>query len=45
MKVKAKETVHDRIVDDCDHQNLSPGKIYTVFDISEDYFRVMNDLG
>jgi hypothetical protein len=45
MKIKAKETVHDHIVDDCDHQGLSPGQIYTVIEITDDLFRVINDRG
>jgi hypothetical protein len=45
MKVKAKQTVHDHIVDDCDHKRLSPGHIYVVIEINEGDFRVINDRG
>ena len=43
MKVIAKTTVHDHIVDDCDHSGLSPGRTYTVLQISQDNFRVIDD--
>lgn len=43
MKVSAKRTVHDHIVDDFDHPGLSPGKTYAVFGIDDEYYRVLND--
>jgi hypothetical protein len=43
MKVRAKTIVHDHIVDEFDHAELTPGKTYTVFEIDEECYRVLND--
>jgi hypothetical protein len=43
MKVEVKSTVHDHIVDECDDQNLTPFKVYSVCEIGQDVFRVLND--
>ncbi|ASF45346.1 ankyrin repeat domain-containing protein [Methylovulum psychrotolerans] len=45
MKLKAKMTVNDRIVDDNYHRSLSPGMVYSVVQIDDEYFRVINDDG
>jgi hypothetical protein len=45
MKVKAKLIVHDHAVDEFNHQDLSPGKIYHVVGINDESFRVVDDKG
>jgi hypothetical protein len=45
MKVKAKMTVNDRIIDDNYHRNLSPGMVYYVVGIDDEYFRVIDNDG
>src|SRR5262245_24239469 len=43
MKVKAKTTVHDRLVDESEHHGLSAGTVYDVVGLDSDNFRVIDD--
>ncbi|GAB3254650.1 hypothetical protein [Chitinimonas naiadis] len=45
MKVKAKLTVHEHLLDESDHRCLSPEQIYPVVGIDSTSFRVINDAG
>jgi hypothetical protein len=44
MKVKSKHNIHNHIVDDCNHQNLMPNKIYEVIGLDDEYYRIINEL-
>ena len=44
MKVKTKTNIHDHIVDDCNHQNLMVNKVYEVIGVSDEHYRVINEL-
>ena len=43
MKVKAKATVHDRLVDESEHRGLSAGTVYDVVGIDRKNFRLIDD--
>ena len=43
MRVRAKATVHDHLVDEFDHQHLTPHEEYMVVGIDHESFRVIND--
>jgi hypothetical protein len=45
MKVKTNEYIHGHVVDNIDHQYLKQNKIYTVIDIDNENFRVVNEIG
>lgn len=44
MRVRAKQEVHDRTLDEFDHQHLSPGGEYLVVGYDDQYLRVLNDV-
>ena len=43
MKVKAKTTVHERLVDESEHRGLSIGAVYDVVGLDSENFRVIDD--
>lgn len=43
MRVKARTTVHDRLVDESEHRGLSVGAVYDVVGIDSENFRVIDD--
>jgi|SRR3954471_3059534 len=43
MKIRAKSTVHDHVVDDSDNVGLTAGTVYSVVGITNDYYRIVND--
>ena len=43
MKVKAKTTVHDRLVDESEHRGLSAGAVYDVVGLDSENFRLIDD--
>jgi len=45
MKVRAKQVIHDHILDEFDHQNLEAGKTYEVIGVSPDNYRVIDEAG
>jgi hypothetical protein len=45
MRVRAKQDVHDHVVDELSHLCLTPGAEYLVVGLCDEYFRVVDDLG
>jgi len=43
MKVKAKTTVHDHLVDESDHPTLTVNRIYRPISIEYDCYRIIDD--
>ena len=43
MKVRAKAEVHDHVLDEYNHQGLTPGKTYVVIGIAVDAYRLLDD--
>lgn len=43
MKVRAKSTVNDRLIDESIHPHLSPGREYFVVGIDDGYYRLVNN--
>ena len=44
MKVKTKPEIHDHIFDEYDHQHLEPNKVYEVIGLSDEYFRIIDEM-
>lgn len=44
MRVRAKQEIHDRTLDEFDNQHLSPGREYLVVGYDEQFVRVVNDV-
>jgi hypothetical protein len=43
MRVRAKPIVHEHVVDEFDHQHITPSKEYIVIGFDDEYFRVIDD--
>lgn len=44
MKIKTKSNIHNHIIDDCNHRNIIPNKIYEVIGIDHECFRIINEI-
>ncbi|AID58011.1 hypothetical protein Geob_3908 [Geotalea daltonii FRC-32] len=45
MKVKAKQEVHNHILDQFDNKNIKPNETYDVIGIDHDCFRIVDQVG
>ena len=45
MKVRTKSSLHDRVLDEQMYQCLKPNSLYSVVEIDDEYFRVIDEAG